>query len=360
MSSVAVSFVRQLGLADELAAAGGRVEEQALYCVLMRRASDGARLMYVGAERAEAYFAALADGAGPAHASWADTPKRLQSAWRAQYRVTATTTTTSQIGMETATVYALRRALRPLRIEVTGGLYAMRGSALTRKRPLVENTITALERHEERECLYCGVAGCGSAVCTRGYVGILGICAAEEALAQQQAAKVEVHVAPAPVPKVEVHIPPAAAPAPIQVPAPAPKPAPAPEFGPADGWGLVDALPQVCPDRLRGKLLPHVHTRVSRELGESWVPLSAVAIAVGAAGDAAGKNKKDRERKRKAQQEKARDWADDLWPEHAQLALDAGLADEDALRTEEHVQRSGNHTSPFVKLDALIAMYGTK
>jgi len=123
------------------------VKATSLYCLRMRRPQGVhgplAQLLYVGAERATPYAAALGADGGPAHPLWRNVPQVVRNAWRNHYRlVDRPAQVTVQHGQETATVYALRLALRGTCIEVCGGLYAMLGTSAPEERPLIRDTVT--------------------------------------------------------------------------------------------------------------------------------------------------------------------------------------------------------------------------
>jgi len=185
-----------IGAARALLAGVGieaEVETEQLYSVLMTRPRPAdvlvgepyqSAVMYLGVERAESYLLALTQGPA-AGGAWDRCPGVLRAAWHQHFRLQRRGVVTCEKGLETATTWAVRRALGVDGddspdwsgwISVTGGLFACRGRPGGPPRPLVANTLTVNRRHDLRECLDCGKLfhGGGSAACP-GRVGIEAI-----------------------------------------------------------------------------------------------------------------------------------------------------------------------------------------
>jgi hypothetical protein len=394
---LAAAFIKELGLEHELAP---HVPVKRLYAHLLIDRPGKHRILYVGAERRQPYSEALQAaeaGGGPAHKRWGDVPARLQVAWRNGYRpVLHSVTLPATCGLETATVYALRETVKRAglaeKIEVTGGLYAMRGSQTTDKRPLVENTIECFERSEENRCIPCGRVGCSARACTRGYEGILGIAAAEEMLAGLAAPRPG---PPSPPPVINVPAPiinvPAAVVQPVIQPPPQVPPvvhvaAPAGPEPPlrAAAWCDAGALPEVSAGQLRREVSVVKHQKLSVSRGETWVSVIDFAVAVGAVSEPAKAAKRrwqkrpDKpddadsdddesgaeddeavvaQRKHKAKRRKAQTWAKEVWPKHVALGIAANKAGPADVAGEQ-VAISGGHKSLHLRLEAFVKLYG--
>ena len=394
-SSLAAAFIRELGLEQELAP---HVPVKRLYALLLVDRSGQHRILYVGAERRQSYHEALQAGGGPAHKRWGDVPARLQVAWRTGYRpVKQPVTLAATCGAETAVVYALREAVKRAglkeQIEVTGGLYAMQGSQLTEKRPLVENTIECFERSEENRCIPCGRFGCSAGACTRGYDGILGIAAAEETLAglaakapNQPPAPPVIHVQPPPIhvqpPPIQVQAPVVQVQPPVIQPVIQPPPQVQPDTPLREAaWCDPGVLPEVSAGQLRREVSVVKHQKLSLSRDETWVSVIDFAVAVGAVSEPAkaakrrwqkrpdDANSDDDEsgddeasgrvalRKQKAKRRKAQNWAREVFPKHVALAVAANKTTQADVAGEE-VTVSGGHKSLHLQLEAFVKLYG--